>query len=85
MTGYENLLVVFSHTSVPINAQQQIEYEIIDCGSNTLSHKITLETIAKGLCPLNSDAHLRWVGFSEEGQLMVISDSGIVSALSMKS
>jgi hypothetical protein len=45
---------------------------------------MTLDTLANGLCPLGHDAHLRWVGFSEEGQLTMVSDNGIVSALSMK-
>jgi hypothetical protein len=36
MVGYENMLAIFSHNSVPINVQQQIEFEILDCGSQQL-------------------------------------------------
>lgn len=39
----------------------------------------------EGQAPLSHGSELKWVGFSEEGQLMSLSDAGVVSALSLES
>lgn len=83
MVGYENMLAVFEHTSLPIYDQQVINYRIIDCGSMVNPGPASYKTLMNGVAYLSQNSCFDWVGFSEEGQLMTYSDTGIVSSLNM--
>lgn len=83
MVGYENMLTIFEHSSLPIYKQQEISYRIIDCGSIVKPGPASYKTMLSGKTYLPDNSTYEWVGFSEEGQLMTYSKTGVVSSLNM--
>ena len=61
MTGYENLLAIVSHHSLPILGSQSLYLEILDVNSMD-----TILALPLALSPYNT---LSWIGFSAEGTL----------------
>ena len=85
MAGYENLLVIFYHSALPVYESQQIKYKIIDCGGLCSKQNTLYKTVMDGEAPMQKYTNLMWVGFSEEGLLCSLNDNGVVSGLNMKS
>lgn len=85
MVGYENLLAIFDHGSLPLYNEQVANYRLIDCGSPMNPGPASYKVLGSGAAPLPKDSVFDWIGFSEEGQLMTYSEpTGIVSSLNMQ-
>lgn len=76
MTGYENLLAVFYHGSLPVYDQQQIKCKIIDMNN--------YKTVYNDFIHISRRSQLTWVGFSDEGMLITMDDKAVISGLNFK-
>ena len=85
MQGHENLLSVFYHASLPVYEQQNINYKLIDCGSQLRPGACQYKVLSEGPVPVQRGANLKWVGFSEDSQFISVSTAGIVSAYNLVS
>ena len=73
VAGYENLLALVYHVSLPLLGCQAMFLEIFDVSRDCrVVHSSTL--------PLSPNARIRWFGFSEEGLLLSLDDAGILRA-----
>ena len=76
MCAYENLLAVVMHNGTPLLDQQNMRYSIYDTSS---AYKI----ISEGQFPLSPNSELKWIGFSDEGQLCSFDTDGVLRMLSI--
>ncbi len=74
MCGYEDLLAIVSHHSVPVLGNQQLNLRVLDAKQNC-------ETVLETAVPLSPESTLKWIGFSEEGQIFTYDSKGILRAL----
>jgi chromosome transmission fidelity protein 4 len=74
MCGYEDLLAVAYHQSVPLSGTQRVNLRIYNV-------KRELKVIADTPLALSSEATIKWIGFSEEGQLFTYDTDGILRGL----
>ena len=78
MTGYESFIVIVYHGGLPIMEHQQLQCQIIDCNKNQYKQ------IYSGFCPISKNSNLDWLGFSDEGMLVVKDDFGVLSSFNFK-
>ena len=78
MTGYENYIVIIYHGGLPIHEHQQLKCQIIDCSKNLFKQ------VYDGFCPVSKNSNLDWIGYSDEGMLIVKDDFGVISSFNMK-
>ncbi len=74
MAGYENVLGIVYHHSVPILGNQRMNLRVLDM-------KNSFECLIDVPLALSTDMMLKWIGFSDEGQIFAYDTAGIVRAL----
>ncbi len=74
MCGYENLLAIVYHHSVPILGNQRLNVRIVDTRGG-------YEPLLDVPVPLCTDSYLKWIGFSDEGQLFAYDTDGVLRVL----
>jgi len=74
MCGYENLLAIIYHNSVPILGNQRMNIRLLDMKNN---YECLLDTPLA----LSTSCLLKWIGFSEEGQIFSYDTNGILRSL----
>ena len=76
LVGYENLLWIVSHNGVPFGEWQNLKMKIVDTDRN-------FEKIVETEVPLSPFSKLKWIGYSEEGELYIFDSDGILKAFSI--
>jgi len=71
--AYRNLLAIVYHHSIPIYNIQKMNIRIINI-------KHSFNVVADIALPMAKGSLLKWIGFSEEGQLFTLDTSGIIRA-----
>jgi len=74
MCGYEDLLSIVYHQSVPLSGTQRMNVRIYNV-------KKDLKVVADIPLALSGEATIKWIGFSEEGQLFTYDTDGILRGL----
>lgn len=70
--AFESQLALVFHSGMPVLGFQNISYEIFSIGlSGGNDINVPLEKKEEGKVPISSNEELRWVGFSNEGMLLV--------------
>lgn len=74
MAGYENQLAVVYHGGPAFDGCQSLKVKLISMANR--DYRVIVETD----CPLSRHGELKWLGFSEEGQLMTFDSEGVMRA-----
>eukprot|EP00826_Nyctotherus_ovalis_P017650 TRINITY_DN1520_c0_g1_i9.p1 TRINITY_DN1520_c0_g1~~TRINITY_DN1520_c0_g1_i9.p1 ORF type:complete len:676 (+),score=210.29 TRINITY_DN1520_c0_g1_i9:102-2129(+) len=74
MCGYENLLAIVYHQSAPLSGSQRMGVRMVDV-------KDDLRVVLDAPVALSSEATIKWIGFSEEGQLFTYDTDGMLRGL----
>lgn len=72
MAGYENQLAVVQHAGPAFDGCQALKLKLISMLHR--DYRVMVETD----CPISRQAELKWLGFSEEGQLMTFDTDGVM-------